>query len=443
MTGCRSGWTGKFERRGGGCAFCGARMALQPITDAVHLVHGPMLCLGHNWVSRPTQSSGSLLHRADFTTALSEMDVVFGGEAKLVAAIGQAVARHDPAAVFVYQTCVPAMTGDDVAAACATAAAKVARPVIPVDLPGLSGTKDYGTWAAADVLLDHVIGTREPGRITDTDILLIGEYNVAGEVDRIRALLAKLDIRILASIPGDGRFAEIATAHRAKAAVTLCSRALDGLAEKLEARYGIPFLRGSFHGIANVSNTLRGIAGLLAAQGGPADLPDRAEALIRHEEARVETRLRPYRALLAGKRAALASGGVKAWSLAAALQSLGMEVVATSVAKTSEEERGCAARVVGEDRLTQGLPQSCLQGGSVDVALGGGIARREAMRAGVAWVEINHERPMALCGYDGTVRLAAAIHAALSQTLLASVTASPPWERHTAIVTPFPGRCRP
>src|SRR5208283_2280331 len=36
----------------GGCAFDGAKIALQPITDVAHLVHGPIACEGHSWDNR-------------------------------------------------------------------------------------------------------------------------------------------------------------------------------------------------------------------------------------------------------------------------------------------------------------------------------------------------------------------------------------------------------
>ncbi|SEH51198.1 nitrogenase component 1 [Magnetospirillum fulvum] len=416
-------------RRGGGCAFCGAKMSLQPIVDAVHLIHGPMICLGHSWDSRPTASSGSRLHRTNFTTSLTEMDIALGGERKLAGAIDSAVDRHDPAAVFVYQTCVPAMIGDDLAAICRAAAGRVGRPVVPVDLSGLNGGKDHGTRAAGDVLLDHVIGTREPERLTDTDIILIGEYNVAGELGHIRALLAELGLRVLASIPGDGRYAAIAGSHRARAAITFCSRAFDGLAEAMRDRYGIPFIHGSFYGSANISATLRGIAALLVERGAPSDLSARTEALIRREEARIESSLAPIRQRLRGKRALLGTGGVKSWSLVAALQQIGLDVVGTSVTKSSTDECRRAAGLAGADRLTAGLDFDRLGLGGIDVVLSGGIHRLKAIRAGAAWVEVNHERRLALTGYDGTLRLAAAIEAAITHPLAAGSTDRPPWER--------------
>ena len=36
----------------GGCAFDGAKIALQPIVDVAHLVHGPLACEGNGWDNR-------------------------------------------------------------------------------------------------------------------------------------------------------------------------------------------------------------------------------------------------------------------------------------------------------------------------------------------------------------------------------------------------------
>jgi len=105
----------------GGCAFDGAKIALQPITDVAHLIHGPIGCEGHSWDGRGSKSSGPLLYRTSFTTAMNEQDIIFGGEKHLYKAIKEIVDKHNPPAVFVYQTCVPAMIGDDIEAVCKTA----------------------------------------------------------------------------------------------------------------------------------------------------------------------------------------------------------------------------------------------------------------------------------------------------------------------------------
>ena len=42
----------------GGCAFDGAKIALQPITDVAHLVHGPIACEGSSWDNRNSSFLG-------------------------------------------------------------------------------------------------------------------------------------------------------------------------------------------------------------------------------------------------------------------------------------------------------------------------------------------------------------------------------------------------
>ncbi|MEB3175830.1 MAG: nitrogenase component 1, partial [Cyanobacteriota bacterium] len=71
----------------GGCAFDGAMIALAPITDAAHLVHGPLACSGNSWGSRGSLSSGPELYKLGLTTDLSENDIIFGGEKRLYQAI--------------------------------------------------------------------------------------------------------------------------------------------------------------------------------------------------------------------------------------------------------------------------------------------------------------------------------------------------------------------
>ena len=143
----------------GGCAFDGAKIALQPITDVAHLIHGPIGCEGHSWDARGSKSSGPLLYRTSFTTSINEQDIIFGGEKHLYKAIKEVIEKHNPPAVFVYQTCVPAMIGDDIEAVCKAAQKKFAKPVIPINVPGFVGSKNLGNKLAGEALLDYVIGT--------------------------------------------------------------------------------------------------------------------------------------------------------------------------------------------------------------------------------------------------------------------------------------------
>ena len=418
----------------GGCAFDGAKIALQPIVDVAHLVHGPIACEGNSWDSRHTLSSGSHIYRTGFTTDMNEMDVVYGGEKKLYRAIKEIIDKYDPPAVFVYQTCLPAMIGDDIEAVCKAAAAKFGKPVIPVNAPGFVGSKNLGNKLGGEALLDYVIGTREPEYTTPCDINLIGEYNVVGELWQVKPLFDELGIRILATISGDGRYNDIATAHKARAAIMLCSQALINVARKMEERYGIPFFEGSFYGVSDMSDALRKISALLVRQGGPADLMERAEALIAREEANAWARLEPYKARLKGKRVLLFTGGVKSWSVVSALQEVGMEIVGTSMRKTTANDREKVKEIMGTDaHMFDELPPRemyrMLRDSQADVMLSGGRSQFVALKAKTPWVEINQERHHALAGYDGIVNLVDEIDKALYNPVWQQVRQPAPWER--------------
>jgi nitrogenase molybdenum-cofactor synthesis protein NifE len=85
------------------------------------------------------------------------------GEKRLFHAIKQAIDDYSPAAVFLYNTCVPALIGDDVEAPSAKAASeRWGTPVVPVDCAGFYGTKNLGNRIAGEAMFKYVIGTREP-----------------------------------------------------------------------------------------------------------------------------------------------------------------------------------------------------------------------------------------------------------------------------------------
>ena len=233
----------------GGCAFDGAQITLLPVADVAHIVHGPIACAGSSWDNRGTRSSGPVLFRTGMTTDLSDIDVIMGrSEKRLFLAIKQAIESQKPAAVFVYTTCVTALIGDDLEAICKAASERWGVPVVPVDAAGFYGTKNFGNRLAGEAMFRHVIGTREPAParphpagIRTHDINLIGEYNIAGEFWQVAPLFDELGLRILCSLSGDSRFAEIQSMHRAEANMVVCAKALLNVARKLQENYGTPY----------------------------------------------------------------------------------------------------------------------------------------------------------------------------------------------------------
>nr|AXB87723.1 nitrogenase [uncultured bacterium] len=413
----------------GGCSYDGSAITLVPVADVAHLVHGPIGCLGNSWETRGSLSSGSTLHRRAFTTALGEHDVIFGGENRLRDAVLDVGRRFRPAAVFVYLTCVPGLIGDDVEAVCRESAVELGLPVVPVLAAGFVGTKNAGNRLAGSALLDHVIGTAEPAYTTAYDVNLIGEYNIAGELWQVLPLLDRLGIRVLSKISGDARYAELTWAHRARASMVVCSRALLSLAADLQAEYGVPWFEGSFYGVRATSEALRGFAKIL----GDPELADRTEALIAGEEARAAARLAPYGQRLAGVKAVLYTGGVKSWSMVAALQDTGIEVVATGTKKSTPDDVTRIRGLLGADAqlIEEGNPRDLLrivrESGATLLAAGGRNLYT-AMKGRVPFLDVNQERHQAYAGYDGVVTLAAEIDRIVSSPVFDRVRQPAPWD---------------
>ncbi|NJK36908.1 MAG: nitrogenase iron-molybdenum cofactor biosynthesis protein NifE [Oscillatoriales cyanobacterium RM1_1_9] len=413
----------------GGCAFDGASIALVPITDAAHLVHGPIACAGNSWGSRGSLSSGPTTYKMGFTTDITENDVIFGGEKRLYKGISQVIKRYHPPAVFVYSTCVTALIGDDLDAVCKAATDKFETPVIPVHSPGFVGSKNLGNRLAGEALLDHVVGSAEPEYTTPYDINLIGEYNIAGEMWNVTPLLEKLGIRVLAKITGDARYNDIRYAHRAKLNVMICSKALINMGRKMEERYGIPYIEESFYGIDDMNHFLRTIAIKL----GDAELQERVEQLIAEETARLDIALTPYRERLKGKRVVLYTGGVKSWSIVSAAKDLGIDVVATSTKKSTEEDKAKIKELLGKDgiMIEKGNAQELLKiiaRTKADMLIAGGRNQYTALKARIPFLDINQERHHPYAGYDGMIEMAKELEEALYSPIWQQVRLPAPWE---------------
>ncbi len=427
----------------GGCAFDGAQIALLPIVDVAHIVHGSIACAGSAWDNRGTRSTGPTLFKLGMTTDLTEQDVIMGrGEKRLFHGIKQAIETYEPAAVFVYNTCVPALIGDDVEAVCKAAAARWDRPVIPVDAAGFYGTKNLGNRIAGETMVKHVCGSCDPDPVPAGierdgfkvhDINLIGEYNIAGELWHVLPLLDELGLRVLCTLSGDARFREVQTMHRSRANMMVCSKAMINVARLLEESYGTPWFEGSFYGVADMSQALRNFALLI----DDADLTRRTEALIAREESRIEVALAPWRERLAGKRALLYTGGVKSWSIVSALQDLGMTVVATGTKKSTEDDKARIRELMGEDApmIEDGNPRALLdlhRRYDADVMIAGGRNMYTALKARIPFLDINQERKLGYAGYDGMLDLARQLCVTLESPIWSAVRSAPPWAARAA-----------
>ena len=391
------------------CVFCGARVVLNPVTDAAHLVHGPIGCATYTWDIRGSLSSGSEMYRNSFSTDMKEQDVVFGGEKKLIAAIDEIVEKYHPPAIFVYATCVSGMIGDDIIAVSKAASARHNIDVIPVESSGfISGNKVVGYRAAAGALMQLI--TPKDGEIVEKTRKLnfLGEYNLGGETWLIGRYFAEMGIEINVAFTGDSTAAALKQAPGACLNIVQCTGSMHWVAANLEKNFGTPFMSVNFFGAENTAESLRRIA---VFYDDP-KITRRTEALIERETARIRPVIAKYRKKLAGKRAAIYVGGAyKAIAIIRQLKELGMEIVLTGTQTGKKEEYDDisgmldANAVVIDDANPAELEKFLLEK-RVDVMAGGVKERVLAYKLGIGFVDHNHDRKECLAGFDGAITFA-------------------------------------
>ena len=404
------------------CVFCGSRVVLYPIADAVHLVHGPLGCAAYTWDIRGALSSGPQLHRLSFSTDLREMDVIDGGEKKLSRALCQLIDRYQPKAAFVYSTCIVGVIGDDVEAVCRQVAALKGIPVLPVHSEGFKGTKRDGYRAACEALL-KLVGTGSTSGIGPVSVNILGDFNLAGEVWMIRDYYEKMGIQVVATITGDGRVDDIRRAHGAALNLVQCSGSMMHLAKTMQEERGIPFRKVSYFGIEDMAQALYDTAQFFASAAP--GIVERTAELVRQEIAVIMPQIAQYRRKLEGRKAAVYVGGAfKAFSLVRAMRLLGMETVMvgsqTGLAEDYEELRQLCdeGTIIADDSNPLELC-SFLQEKEVDLFIGGVKERPIAYKLGVGFCDHNHERKEPLAGFTGMLNFAREVY---------NTVASPVWK---------------
>lgn len=384
------------------CAFCGSRVVLYPIADALHIVHGPIGCAVYNWDIRGALSSGPQLHRNSFSTDLAEKEVIFGGEKKLKSSLIELIHFYKPKAAFVYSTCIVGLIGDDVGAICKAVTRETGIDCIPVDSPGFKGTKKSGYQAACEAAY-KLVGTGSTEGIQKHSINLLGEFNIAGEAWMIRQYFEKIGVQVVSTITGDGRVDDLRRCHGASLNLVQCSGSMTHLSKLLKENQGIPMKRVSFFGFEDTAKALYETAEFF----GDPEMMQKAQNLVREEIAKYAPCLKQYRKQLKGKKAALYVGGAfKAFSLVLALRALGMKTVLAGTQTGSAEDYEqlkeiCdPGTVIVDDSNPLELAKFILEK-DVDLFIGGVKERPIAYKLGVAFCDHNHERKIPLAGFEG------------------------------------------
>jgi len=421
------------------CVYSGARVVLNPVTDAVHLVHGPIGCAAYTWDIRGAKSSGVETNRSSFSTDMKEIDVVFGGEKKLLNAINELVELYHPPVVFVYSTCIVGIIGDDLEAICKTASAKHNIQVIPIKSEGFKGNKSDGYKAACDAL-KQLIKRPQAGKATEKKpetnreiakpgirkpkINILGDFNVAGDVWLIKPLFEQMGIEVIVSMTGDSTAKSISRAAEADLNLVQCSGSMTYLAKWMQQEYGIPYLTISFFGIEDLSLTLRKTAEYFGSE----EIKKKAEEILETETNRIMPEISRVRERVNGKKAAIYMGGpAKALTLIKGFSELGMEVViiGTQTGKKEDYEQiSYSVRdgtVIVDDANPLELAELLVKQ-QADLMVAGVKERFIAYKLGIAFCDFNHDRVVEFEGFDGFVNFAREVDASINSPVWKAVS---------------------
>jgi nitrogenase molybdenum-cofactor synthesis protein NifE len=396
------------------CVFCGSRVVLYPIADALHIVHGPIGCAAYTWDIRGALSNGPQLHRMSFSTDLREMDVIQGGEKKLHSALLELIDEYKPKAAFVYSTCIVGLIGDDVESICKQVSEKVGIPVIPVHSEGFKGTKKDGYYAACAAMA-KLVGTGSTEGISPKSVNILGDFNIAGETWIIREYYERMGLQVVATITGDGRIDDLRRSHGVALNLVQCSGATIHLAKMMEEKYGIPYIRVSYFGIEDMSQALYEVADFFQDN----EIMQKTQELVRTEVASILPELKKFRQDLEGKKAAIYTGGAfKAFSLVRSLRTLGMKTVIAGSQTGNPDDYEALKELCDEGTVliddTNPLELSkFINETGADLLIGGVKERPIAYKMGLGFCDHNHERKIALAGFVGMLNFAREVHSSV------------------------------
>ena len=396
------------------CVFCGSRVVLYPITDALHLIHGPVGCAAYTWDIRGALSSDRELHRMSFTTDLRERDVIYGGAEKLYSCLIELIGKYQPKAAFIYSTCIVGVIGDDVEAVCKRVSAETGIDVISVHSEGFKGTKKDGYKAACNAI-GKLVGTGSTEGVSPFSLNILGDFNIAGKTWIIRDYYRRMGVEVVSTITGDGRIDDIRRAHGAALNVVQCSGSMVYLAKEMEEKYGIPFIHVSYFGIEDMSKALYEVAAFFKDDG----MLERTRNLVQKEIQQIMPELERIRKDLMGKKAGVYTGGAfKSFSLVRSLRMLGVQTVIVGSQTGAPEdykllEELCDEGTIIVDDTNPMELAKFVEETNADLLIGGVKERPVAYKLGVGFCDHNHERKEALAGYEGMLNFAREVHTSI------------------------------
>jgi nitrogenase molybdenum-iron protein alpha chain len=311
-----------------GCTYAGCKgVVLGPSRDILNLVHGPIGCSFYAWLTRRNQTKPETAASPNFmtyamSTDMQDSNIVFGGEIKLKQALREAKAIFNPKAIGIFSTCPVGLIGDDVHAVAREMKEELGINVFGFSCEGYKGvSQSAGHHIANNGLFKHVVGNDDNGKPGKFRINMLGEYNIGGDAFEIERILEKCGITLIASFSGNSTLNQFETAHTADLNAVMCHRSINYLAEMMETKFGIPWMKVNFIGAESSAKSLRKIAQYF----GDPELTAKVEKVIAEEMENVKKTIAELRPRTEGKTAMLFVGGSRAHHYQELFDELGMK----------------------------------------------------------------------------------------------------------------------
>ncbi|WP_320007302.1 nitrogenase molybdenum-iron protein alpha chain [Maridesulfovibrio sp.] len=313
-----------------GCTYAGCKgVIMGPTRDIVNITHGPIGCGFYSWLTRRNQTSagpdGENYMPYCFSTDMQDQDIIFGGEKKLEAAIQEAYDLFHPKGICVFSTCPVGLIGDDVHAVARKMKAKLGDcNVFAFSCEGYKGvSQSAGHHIANNQVFTHLVGENEEPRTEEYKINLLGEYNIGGDGFEIDRIFKKCGITNIATFSGNSTYDQFASAQHADLSCVMCHRSINYVADMLETKYGIPWIKVNFIGAEATAKSLRKIGEYF----GDKKLIDKIEEVIAEEMPEVKAVAEDVRSRTEGKTAMLFVGGSRAHHYQELFNEMGMKTL--------------------------------------------------------------------------------------------------------------------
>lgn len=313
-----------------GCTYAGCKgVIMGPTRDIVNITHGPIGCGFYSWLTRRNQTdageTGENYMTYCFSTDMHDKDIIFGGEKKLEAAVQEAYDIFHPKGICIFSTCPVGLIGDDVHAVARKMKEKFGDcNVFAFSCEGYKGvSQSAGHHIANNQVFTHLVGENEVAPEGEFKINLLGEYNIGGDGFEIDRILKKCGITNIATFSGNSSYDQFATAQHADLSCVMCHRSINYVADMLETKYGIPWIKVNFIGAESSAKSLRKIGEYF----GDKKLIDRIEEVIAEEMPAVKAAAEAALPITNGKTSMLFVGGSRAHHYQDLFAELGMKTI--------------------------------------------------------------------------------------------------------------------